>query len=326
MRDLRDRIVAVTGASSGIGRATVQRLVDAGVTVVAIARGREALDGLAAELTGRTGHVEVAALDVTDGPAVERLVADLLDRHGGLDAWVNIAGVTTYGRFEDLPAAEFDRVVEVNLLGSANGARAVLPHFREHGAGTLINVSSVLGRFGTPLMSPYVASKFAVRGWSESLRLELRDAPGVAVCTVLPSSVDTPLFRHAGNHTGQQVQSPMLPMDPHRVATAIVDALRHPRREIVVGQTPRLIMLARAVLPGPTERVLGPAMAADHTGGSDVPATSGALFASPDDGEVTGGWRAVPVPSALRIVRGAGALVGAVASAGVAAAGDRLRR
>lgn len=326
VQDLDRRVIVVTGGSSGIGLATVDHLLDAGSTVVAVARGGDALEQVAAARSSRPGVLEVAALDVTDAAAVDGFVADLVARHGKVDGWVNAAGITTYGRFETLPAEEFDRVVAVNLLGSANGARAVLPRFRDQGEGVLVNIASVLGRFGTPLMSPYVASKFAVRGWSQSLRMEVRDAPGVSVCAVLPGPVDTPLFQHAGNRTGERIESPSLPMDPDRVAEAIVGLLRRPRREVVVGQASRLLFLAFAVAPGVAERVLGPAMAWDHTAGGAQAPTAGALDRSGGEGQPVGGWRLVPLPHVRRLIRGAGALAGGAILSGVAAAAERRRR
>jgi short-subunit dehydrogenase len=295
-------VIVVTGGSSGIGRATVEQLLDAGAHVVALARGEDALATVADDLADRAGQLETIVVDVTDAAAVDRVAADVVDRLGQLDGWVNAAGTTTYGRFESIPAEEFDRVVEVNLLGTANGVRAALPHLRDQGEGVVVNVASVLARFGTPLMTAYVASKFAVRGLSESLRMELRDEPDVHVCTVLPGPVDTPLFQHAGNRTGGPVESPSLPMDPHRVAAAIVACLTRPRREVIVGQASRLVLVARAIAPGVTERWLGAAMAWDHTGEGEAAATAGSLDTASADGEVTGGWRAVPVPSVRRLV------------------------
>jgi short-subunit dehydrogenase len=302
LRAVRDRVIVVTGGTSGIGRATAEQLLDAGAHVVILARGEDALATVADDLAERPGRLETVAVDVTDAAALERVARELVARFGRLDGWINAAGTTTYGRFEAIPAEEFDRVVEVNLLGTANGARASLPHFRAQGEGIVVNVASVLARFGTPLMTAYVASKFAVRGLSESLRMELRDEPDVHVCTILPGPVDTPLFQHAGNRTGGPVESPSLPMDPHRVAAAIVACLTRPRREVIVGQASRLVLAARAIAPGPTERWLGAAMAWDHTGEGEAAPTAGSLESPSADGEVTGGWRALPVPSVRRLV------------------------
>jgi NAD(P)-dependent dehydrogenase (short-subunit alcohol dehydrogenase family) len=171
--------------------------------------------------------------DVRDEAAVQRLAGEAEKRFGGIDIWVNNAGVTLLGRFEDAPAGLWREVVDANST-AASTARAALPVLRRRGGGTLINVGSVNSRVGAPYASAYVSSKFAVRGFAECLRDEVR-GEGIDVCTVMPASIDTPLFQHAANFAG----CPIKPLRPilraQRVAAAIVRCARRPRREVIVG-------------------------------------------------------------------------------------------
>jgi NAD(P)-dependent dehydrogenase (short-subunit alcohol dehydrogenase family) len=170
--------------------------------------------------------------------------------------------------------------------------RAVLPHFRERGRGVIVNVSSMNGKVASPLASAYVASKFAVTGLGESLRQELRREPGIAVCTVLPASIDTPLFHHAGNYTGRAAK-PLDPIIPAgRVAAAIVRCARRPRREVTVGVSGRLLRAFHATAPAVFERAMARQVERDHLADTPAAASPGNLFAPADDRVgVSGGWR-----------------------------------
>ncbi len=235
-----DAVVVVTGASSGIGRATVEMLAEGGATVVAVARREGPLEDLAeafpSDDDGR-GRVLAMPADVTDADALEHIAADTVGRTGKLDAWVNNAAVRQYGRFEEVPLEEWRRVLDVNLFGYVHGARAALPWFREQGAGVLINVASVLAKVPSPLQSAYVTSKYAIRGLTESLRQELLDAPEIELCTVLHGPIDTPFFQHAANHTGVVVGRRPLPAVagavPHRQP-----GLRRPAPRLVTRRSP----------------------------------------------------------------------------------------
>src|SRR5690606_21511524 len=137
------------------------------------------------------------------------------------------------------------RVIETNLFGYVHGARTALPYFREQGCGTLINVASAVAAAPQPYTSAYVASKFAIRGLSDCLRMELSldHVPDIHVCTVLPATVDTPLFQHAANYTGRAVQAMPPVYAAERVARAIVDLVTSPEREVFVGNAGRLMAL-----------------------------------------------------------------------------------
>ncbi len=210
-RELRDSVVVITGASSGIGRATSLRFAERGAAVVLAGRRAETLDELAAACRGRGGKAVAVPTDVTDRSAVEDLAASAISTYGRIDVWVNNAAVTLFARFEEAPMDAYRRVIETNLFGYIYGARAVLPYFRRQAAGALINIGSVVGIVGQPYTSAYCLSKFAIRGLGECLRQELLDQP-IHVSTVLPAEIDTPVFAHAGDCTGRAVK----PLEPIR--------------------------------------------------------------------------------------------------------------
>ncbi|WP_326552978.1 SDR family NAD(P)-dependent oxidoreductase [Micromonospora sp. NBC_01813] len=275
-RHLDDRVVVVTGASSGIGRACARRFAAAGATLVLLARRENALETLATECRGRGAQVLVTPLDVTDADAMADAARQAVARFGRIDVWVNNAGVNLFGPVEESPAPLWHQVVQTNLFGTYHGIRAVLPWFRDQGHGTLINVSSVAGWVPAPQQSAYVASKHAVRALSDCTRQEVRDVPGIAVCTVVAGPVDTPLLRNAANWTGRRVVPPTRPRDADQVAQAVGRLIRRPRREVYVGAGARLGVLAARLLPARTERASARTVprthfaheAVDHTGGN----------------------------------------------------------
>jgi NAD(P)-dependent dehydrogenase (short-subunit alcohol dehydrogenase family) len=293
-RRLSDSVVVVTGASSGIGRATALGFIREGAAVVVAGRRLEALEELARECQEAGGRAAAYALDVAGGEAVQDLARYAVERFGRVDVWVNNAGVSSFGRFEQVPPDIFRRVIDTNLFGYVNGARAVLPYFREQGEGVLINVVSVAGLIGQPWTTPYVTSKWAVRGFSESLRMELAlDLPhDIHVCTVLPASIDTPLFQHAANFSGR-APKPLGPVfDADMVAEKIIALAKRPKREVFAGPAGPPLRWQRILAPGITERVFASQVNADHFRDRPAPQTAGNLF-EPLWGmeQVSGGWK-----------------------------------
>lgn len=262
--------VLVTGATRGLGRATALGLAERGFRVFAGYRDPSQLADLQAAAEARRTTVETVRLDVTDRGAVDAAVAEVVGRAGGLYAVVNNAGVTLRGYFEDLTEDEARRIFEVNVFGVMNVTRAVLPHLRRAGRGRIVALSSIGGRIGAPALAPYVASKFAVEGFAESLSLET--APlGVQVVIVEPGIVDTEIWDHA-RRTARGAADPAGPyyhwfrrgeeqadalvrssvVTPDDVARVIARALtvRRPRLRYVVGWRAGLIVALRRHLPG----------------------------------------------------------------------------
>ncbi|MEU7028215.1 SDR family NAD(P)-dependent oxidoreductase [Streptomyces sp. NPDC046275] len=318
-------VVVVTGASSGIGRATALAFARHGARLVLTARSPRALEHVAADC--RAAHRATAAVpvpaDVTDAEALERLGRTARARFGRIDVWVNAAGVGVLGRLTDVPLTDVRRLWEVNVLGTLNGARAALPVMRDQGRGVLVDIASVLGGVvQAPYMGAYAASKAALVTLDEVLRRELAlaGADGVRVCTVLPAGVDTPFFAHAANRTGREVRALPSVATPERVADAVLRAATRtrPPRRLAVGPGARLLPAAHATARRPTLRViawrtehhyLGP-----HGSAADTP---GRLWTPSGDSAAVRGGRHSGVRSAVRAA--------ALGAAGTAAALAVLR-
>ena len=223
---------------------------------------------------------------------MERLAVRAVERFGRIDVWINDAAVMAYGTFEELPADVHRRVIETNLLGQIHGARAVLPVFRRQDAGTLINVASLYGKMTSPYVSPYVISKFGVIGFSEVLRQELHAAKDIHVCTLMPGSVDTPIFRHAANVAGRQPRPVPLVSSPERVVRAILRLIRRPRATVAIGWSARFFALGHALLPGLYRHLAPMAMRIGGLGRHQVDPGTGNVFEPMSEWyQVHGGWR-----------------------------------
>ncbi|HEV2123693.1 MAG TPA: SDR family oxidoreductase [Chloroflexota bacterium] len=286
----RPQVVVITGASSGIGRATALAFAKEGARVVVSARREAPLHTLVAECEQRGGQALAVPADTTDEQAMHQLARRAVETFGGLDVWVNNAAVYTIGRFDDIPPEDFRRTIETNFFGYVNGCRAALQHFKRANWGVIVNVASVNGVAGAPYSTAYASSKFAVRGFSEALRQDLMGTD-ISVCTILPASIDTPLFEHAANYTGRALD-PLGPIyEPEQVASAIVRCASRPSREIIVGGAGKVMVAMHKFAPGMYERMLAWQAEWDLFRDQPAPHTSGNMYQPMAEGaEVHGGW------------------------------------
>lgn len=291
----RGPVVVITGASSGIGRATARRYAAQSARLVLASRSRPALDEVAAECRSAGAQAIVVPTDVADEAAVHALAEAAVREFGRIDVWVGGAGVFAYGLFEELPSELFRRVVETNLMGQVHGARAVLPHFRRQGSGALVMIASLYSKIGSPYVSPYVTSKFGVLGFGDVLRQEVRGERGIRIRVVLPATIDTPIYQHAANLTGRRVH-PLPPIaSPERVGRAVVKAPHRRRFATHVGQTLRAAVIVQRIAPRLYDAIKAVLMNVIELRGRGERLTDGTVFTAPTAaGEVTGRWRSAP--------------------------------
>lgn len=312
-KKIKDSVVVITGASSGIGRATALEFARRGATVVVAARSESSLRAVVTACRDAGVQALDFPTDVTDEEAVQRQALHAADHFGRIDVWVNAAAVTLFARFGEEPHDAYRRVIETNLFGVIHAARAVLPHFREQGHGVLINLSSIIARTPQPYTSAYNITKSGIVSLAESLREELLDAQDIHVCTMLPATIDTPIFQHAANYTGRAIQAMPPVYAAEAVARAIVRCAEKPRREVVVGGAGLMLTLLRAIPPGMAERVLARQVDKRHLTDQPAEPTAGNLFEPlPALNEVSGGWLS---PGKRRVRRAAAAGVAALVPA-----------
>ena len=258
-RSSKDRVIVITGASSGFGKGTARRLAQSGAKLVLAARRGPLLEELARECEAAGSPTLAVTTDVSRREDMERLGAEAVSRFGRIDVWINDAGVAALGRFEEIPLADHVQVIETNLLGTMYGSYVALQQFRRQKAGTLINMASVLGKIPAPYYASYAASKYAIVGLSAALRQELRQnrVDDVHVCTVMPTTFDTPFFDHVANYTGHEVK-PIPPVyDPERVIDVLVRLVSEPEDEVMVGAAGKISDVAHHIAPETMEKIWG---------------------------------------------------------------------
>lgn len=231
-----NNIVVITGASAGVGRATAVEFARQGATVALLARGKAGLEGAKAEVEAAGGKAWSCTLDVADAQAVEDAAARIEDELGPIDIWINNAMVTVLAPVSEMSTDEYRRVTEVTYLGTVHGTCAALRHMRPRNRGVIIQVGSALAYRAIPLQSAYCAAKFACRGFTDSLRVELQhDKSDIHLTTVHLAAFNTPQFDWARTTLKNKPQ-PLPPIfQPEVAARAIVWAASQRRREISVG-------------------------------------------------------------------------------------------
>jgi len=255
LKPLNQQTIVITGATSGIGLATARRAARAGACVFLIARGEEDLKALTEELQATGARAAWAVADVADHAALSEAAEKCVRLFGGFDTWVNNAGVSIYGAISATTLEDQRRLFETNYWGVVNGSLVAAEHLRKrYNGGAIVNVGSILSDAPLPIQGVYSASKHAVKGFTNALRMELmREQTPIAVSLIKPAAVDSPLSRQARSLTGYATQNPQPVYATHVVANTILYCASHPIREITVGGGGRLIASFYSILPGLAE-------------------------------------------------------------------------
>jgi NAD(P)-dependent dehydrogenase (short-subunit alcohol dehydrogenase family) len=256
-KDMSGRVVVVTGASAGVGRATAHRFARGGARVGLIGRDGAALDEVKAEIESFGGEAFAAPADVADAEAVFAAADAIARALGPIDVWVNDAMATVYAEVADTTPEEFRRVTEVTYLGFVHGTMAALRHMQPRNSGTIVQVGSSLAYRGIPLQAAYCGAKHAIRGFTDSLRSELiHNGSAIAVTMVQLPAVNTPQFDWARVHIDREPRPVPPVVQPEAVAAAIFRAAQCPRREFWLGVSTVKVILGSMAAPGCLDRLL----------------------------------------------------------------------
>lgn len=293
LKPIAEQTIVITGGSSGIGLATALAAAAKGAHVIVVARKEDALRTACDDIRAGGGRADYFVADVGIRSEVHAVVQQVIDRFGGFDTWVNNAGIGAYARLEELSDEDHQRLFQTNYWGVVYGSTEALPHLRAHG-GALINIGSISSEMPSPILSSYTASKFAVKGFTDSLRLELiHDKAPVSVTLIQPSGIHTPFAEHAHNRMDHAVKVPPPVYAPEIVAEAICHAAEKPTRDLIVGGAGRVMTWLAHFAPNLSDRLFAAAFfqtARDtsrpphrdgrgfHTAGS-----SGELYGKQDD-------------------------------------------
>ena len=288
LKKLSEQVVVITGASSGIGLATARAAAEQGARLVLAARNSDALSRIATQLRGQGADVETLEADVGFQDDVKRVAALAIERFGGFDTWVNNAGVSIYGRIDEVTIDDHRRLFETNYWGVVYGSLVAAEHLRERG-GALINIGSMLSDRAIPLQGPYCASKHAVKGFTDAFRMELEKvgAP-ISVTLVKPSGIATPYHEHAKNYQEHEPRNAPPVYAPELVAKEILHAAQKPVRDVTVGGGGKALAAMGEWMPRVMDRVMEKLMfELQHTERKSNGRRDN-LFEAGDDGEVRG--------------------------------------
>lgn len=250
LKPLDQQVLVITGASSGIGLATAEAAAKEGAKLVLAARSGQTLEEICRRINASGGEALHVVADVSNREDVQKIARAALDRFGRIDTWVNDAGVSIYGRLDEVSDDDSRRLFDVNFWGVVYGSLAALPHLKTNG-GALINVGSEVSEAVVPLQGMYSASKHAVKGFTDALRVEIEevDEAPVSITLIQPTAVDTPYPEHAKNYMDQEPMLPTPRIEPEKVAEAILKAAVKPQRDVKVGAMATLNTALGKVVP-----------------------------------------------------------------------------
>jgi short-subunit dehydrogenase len=293
-QELRDKVVVITGASSGFGKGAALQFAAAGAKLVLAARRSDLLEDLARECKTAGAEAIAVAADVSRREDVEQLAAAALSAFGRIDVWVNNAGVGAIGAFERIPLEVHEQVIGTNLLGVIYGSHLAYRQFLAQGSGVLINIASELGFGSVPYYSSYTAAKHGVIGLSDSLRQEVKQngLEDIHICTIMPTAHDTPFFEHAANYSDHEIVPPKPLHDPQHVVDAIVRVARKPADKKIVGADGVVKLVAANLMPPVSEKMGAKQMHRTIENAPPAGDSPGAVLEPVSEGtEVSGGHR-----------------------------------
>lgn len=255
LKKIDQQVILITGASSGIGLATAQAAARAGARIMLVSRNGEALEKIADNLIDGGADIGWAAADVADEAALRAAATAAIDRFGRIDTWINNAGVSIFGLNAEVSREDQRRLFETNFWGVVNGSLIAVEYLREKG-GALINLGSELSDLAVPLQGMYSASKHAVKGFTDSLRMELeREGTPISVTLIKPAAIDTLFVKHAKNYMDVQAKLPAPLYTPQVVANAILTAAQQSQRDVFVGGAAKLTSLTARLFPRLFDRI-----------------------------------------------------------------------
>ena len=241
LKTLAEQVIVVTGASSGIGLCTARIAAGSGARVVLASRNESALRHISADLGAEGRDTAYVAADVGNETEVQKIADIAIQRFGGFDTWVNNAGVSIYGKVEDVPLEDARRLFDTDFWGVVHGSHAAMRHLKSRG-GAIINVGSVVSDRAIPLQGFSSAAKHAVKGFTDALRMELEhDGAPISVTLIKPTTIDTMYATHAKNYTGGEPTLPAPIYTPEVAAEAILHAAQYPMRDVLVGGGAKII-------------------------------------------------------------------------------------
>lgn len=256
LKPLREQVIVVTGASSGIGLTTARLAAERGARLILAARSEQALRKLEEEINTAGGEALAVIADVGKEEDVQHIADAAVTRFGGFDTWINDASVSIYGKLAEVPIEEHRRLFETNFWGMVYGSLVAAKQLRRRG-GALINVGSTVSDRAIPLQGMYSASKHAVKGFTDALRMELEEegAP-ISVTLIKPGSINTPFPRHAKNYMEREATLPPPVYAPDVVARTILYCCEHPERDVFVGGGGKMIAASGQYAPRLTDRFM----------------------------------------------------------------------
>ena len=256
LKRLSEQTIVITGASSGIGLVTARSLARRGARLVLAARSEEALKKLADEINGAGGEAVAVVADVGREEDVRRIAETAIRRFGGFDTWINNAGVSIYGKLMEVSVEDMRQLFETNFWGVVYGSLAAARHLRGRG-GVIINVGSTVSDRAIPVQGIYSASKHAVKGFTDALRMELEaDELPIHVTLVKPAAIDTPYTQHARNYMETEPEVPPPVYAPEVVAEAILHCTEHPEREVFACGGGKALSVAEKYAPRLTDKYM----------------------------------------------------------------------